>query len=316
MTTARLPLPKLPFGHYRLRFRAHEPVRLPTFPGSAWRGTFGHALKRLTCVTREPDCAACLLYRSCVYPYLFETPPDPAIGKLTRYPAAPHPFVLRPGSDRRTSLTPGESLRLDVILFGRSNQLLPYVIHALDRAGQRGVGAGKGQLQLFKVTQQEADGEERMLLTPGQPLQTWSAAERPPPPCPERVTLRLLTPLRLKREEHYVTPATFRFEALFANLLRRTSLLTAFHTDTPLETDFAGLTQTARTVEPIDVKLHWKEWTRYSSRQETAMQMGGLLGEITLNGADLEPFWPYLWLGQWTHAGKGTSMGLGGYRIS
>jgi len=44
--------------------------------------------------------------------------------------------------------------------------------------------------------------------------------------------------------------------------------------------------------------------------------MGGLIGEIELDGADLEPFWPYLWLGQWTHAGKGAVMGLGRYRFT
>jgi CRISPR/Cas system endoribonuclease Cas6 (RAMP superfamily) len=30
---------------------------------------------------------------------------------------------------------------------------------------------------------------------------------------------------------------------------------------------------------------------------------------------DLEDYWPYLWLGQWTHVGKGTSMGMGAYTI-
>lgn len=63
------------------------------------------------------------------------------------------------------------------------------------------------------------------------------------------------------------------------------------------------------------------------------MQMGGLLGTVTfensakhlsnakdakfdvLPGEGLAPFWPYIWLGQWTHAGKNTSMGLGKYEI-
>ena len=61
--------------------------------------------------------------------------------------------------------------------------------------------------------------------------------------------------------------------------------------------------------------MEWREWTRYSSRQQERLQMGGLVGEAEIEGRDLEPFWPYLWLGQWTHAGKGTSMGLGRYRI-
>ncbi len=138
----------LTVSRHRLRFIAQEPLRLPAYAGSAWRGAFGHALKRLVCVTREPRCPDCLLYRSCTYPCLFETPPDPAVALLL-------------------------------------------------------------------------------------------AATR----------------------------------------------------------------------------LRWRDWSRYSSRQWTAVPMGGLVGEIELNGLGLEPFWPWLWLGQWTHAGKGAVMGLGGYRV-
>ncbi|MEZ5581405.1 MAG: CRISPR system precrRNA processing endoribonuclease RAMP protein Cas6 [Candidatus Competibacteraceae bacterium] len=42
---------------------------------------------------------------------------------------------------------------------------------------------------------------------------------------------------------------------------------------------------------------------------------GGIIGELTLTGDKLAPFWPYLWLGQWTHVGKGAVMGLGQYRL-
>jgi len=91
-------------------------------------------------------------------------------------------------------------------------------------------------------------------------------------------------------------------------------MLTYFHTDTPLETNFSGLMQQARDIQLRDPQLTWHDWTRYSSRQQTKMNMGGLIGSFSLDG-DLQNFWPYLWLGQWTHTGKGTSMGLGAYRI-
>ncbi len=131
---------------------------------------------------------------------------------------------------------------------------------------------------------------------------------RPNPP-------RFLTPLRLNADGRLVSQDRFRFHHLFSNLLRRISLLTVFHTDTPLETNFAELTQAARAVGLKSARLSWHDWTRFSSRQDTLVQMGGLVGEIELTGADLEPFWPYLWLGQWTHAGKGAVMGLGRYQI-
>ncbi len=44
--------------------------------------------------------------------------------------------------------------------------------------------------------------------------------------------------------------------------------------------------------------------------------MGGLLGSMTMNLERIESLWPYLYLGQWLHAGKGTNMGLGRYRLT
>jgi hypothetical protein len=305
--------PVLPLARYRLTFRAVTALRLPAYTGSAWRGAFGHALKRLVCVTREPACPPCLLYRSCLYPYVFETPPDPGVGKLTQYPAAPHPFVLIP-DEHSGNVAAGEILTLDVHLFGQGNRHLPYIIHALNHAGQRGLSKDRGELALELVAQ--ADGENwRPIYAPGESFTPLPAAAPAVPPCPERLALRFLTPLRLTSESRLISQDCFQFHHLFSNLLRRISLLTAFHTDAPLEADFVGLTQAARAVEVDHTRLRWHDWTRYSSRQDALIQMGGLIGEIELDSVELEPFWPYLWLGQWTHAGKGAVMGLGRYQI-
>lgn len=71
----------------------------------------------------------------------------------------------------------------------------------------------------------------------------------------------------------------------------------------------------SRRVTIQEAELRWRDWTRYSSRQKTQMKMGGLLGSIRLPGEQIEPFWPVIQLGQWVHAGKGSVMGLGKYRI-
>ena len=61
-------------------------------------------------------------------------------------------------------------------------------------------------------------------------------------------------------------------------------------------------------------QLHWQNWTRYSSRQQQTMQLGGVLGQWRLHG--LSPDWrTLLWLGQWLHVGKNASFGLGGYQL-
>lgn len=307
------PLPGLPLAVYRLDFTAQDPIRLPAYAGSAWRGVFGHSLKRLVCVTREPACPPCLLYRSCVYPHVFETPPDPAAGKLRKYPAAPHPYVIRPGIGGAHPA--GGSLDLELVLLGHGNRHLPYLLHAFDRAGQRGIGQNAGRLALAHVAQQRPEGDWQPIYRPGEPLQPEAPFVPAPPPCPARLTLALETPLRLRQDEKLVGPDAFRFGALFSNLLRRISLLATFHADAPPAVDFAGLSRAGWSVPTRAARLRWQDWTRYSSRQDALLLMGGLVGEIELDGAGLEPFWPYLWLGQWTHAGKGAVMGLGRYRL-
>lgn len=309
--------PQLPIGRYRLRFVAWEPVRFPEYSGSAWRGAFGHQLKRAVCVTREPVCARCMLYRGCAYPYIFETPPPPDARKMRRYIAAPHPFVLLPDPGGRVTVDAGDRVELGLTLFGHGNRSLPYIVHAFRRAADEGIGKRSGRLDLSEVWQaappESADWQP--VYRSGGPLNPLAASNPVPPYCPTRLTITFETPMRLRREGRNVRPEDFRFSDLFGNLLRRVSMLTYFHTDTPLDTDYAALTRAAREIAIENMNLEWHDWARYSSRQQTTMEMGGLKGTIELDGARLAPFWPYLWLGQYTHAGKGTSMGLGHYTI-
>lgn len=303
----------LPLARYRLVFSMPENVGLPGYAGSAWRGALGRALKQTACIARGILCAQCLLRNSCVYPYLFETPPPPDSEKMRRYNAAPHPFVLVLEEDQTEKAT----YTLGLTVFGRGNRYLPYLIHAFSRAGERGIGGRRQIFHLLEVQQCEDILQDRWLSIYQSATKLTPQPERVPPipAVPETAHIRFQTPLRLKRKGRNVRPQDFSFADLFGHLLRRFSMLTYFHTDTPLEVDFAGLMASARTVRFHQVDLYWKDWTRYSSRQQSTMQMGGLLGTVTLHGEAIASFWPYLWTGQWVHAGKNTSMGLGRYQV-
>lgn len=80
--TNQLPAPVLPFSVFRFNFSTDQPIKLPQYPGSAWRGAFGHALKKTVCIVRNTPCGDCLLKSSCAYSYLFETPPPANTEKM------------------------------------------------------------------------------------------------------------------------------------------------------------------------------------------------------------------------------------------
>ena len=231
---------------------------------------------------------------------------------MRKYNAAPHPFVLRfPRQD-----TIETNYTLDMILFGHAERYFPYIVHALQKAGIDGIGGNRQRFRLQHIDYLNPEGSKQIIYEEGA-LQPRPAPAMPNiPSLPNSITIDLQTPLRLKQDGKNLTPDRFNFGAFFANLLRRQSMLSYFHTDTPHETDFAGLTKQAAASHCTDIRLQWHDWTRYSSRQQTEMNMGGLLGRFSLDmQGNNEAFWPYLWLGQWTHAGKATSMGLGAYTI-
>ena len=302
------PTPVLPIGRYRARFVGDTTPRFSDFPGNAWRGALGHALKRSVCVTRQPECKDCLLYRSCLYPYFWDTPPHVGAEKMRKYENAPHPFVLEPDE--------AEPLNLAFTLLGQANRHLPVLIHALTQAAAGPRGVSGNVLELVAVEQAASiKGDDWCrIFAPGQALAALPVHTPSAPPAPAACALEILTPLRVKREGSHVGPRDFIFADLFGNLLRRISMLTYFHTETPLETDFRGLKEAARQVSS-KADLEWVEHSRYSKRQEAAMQLGGVVGRLTLTDTDLSPFWPYLWLGQFTHAGNGATMGMGRYRL-
>ena len=128
-----------------------------------------------------------------------------------------------------------------------------------------------------------------------------------------RLTLNFLTPTRILYGGRLALD--IEFHMLVRNLLRRISLLAYFHGNNGLPAfDFKGLIEKAKTVQVVTRDLRWYGWERYSGRQERKIDMGGFVGEITFEG-DMRPFMALVKAGEVLHVGKGTTFGLGRYRI-
>lgn len=304
---------EFPVRRFRLRFEAESPYEVRGYRGSAWRGMFGGALKNLVCITRERECGPCLVRNSCAYPYVFETPADEAHGAPASVDHAPHPYVLAPEPEWRPRVVRGETV--EVTLLGRGCDQWPYVLHALRQGAERGLGVERVPLRLVSAEEETAERGWRRAMSAEGVLLAGRARTPEPPPMPERLRVRLATPLRVRREQDLVEPERMGFDEFVAALLRRLALLSRFHTDLSWRLDHEGLRERARRARVIRQELKWQDWARYSNRQQRRIPMGGVVGVYELETAGLDPLWPFLWAGQWTHVGKGAVMGLGRYMV-
>lgn len=332
------------YSQFRFGITALEPIILPVYKGSTFRGGFGYAFKRVVCAIRDKECPDCILKGKCVYSYVFETPPPSDTKIMRKYKAAPHPFVIEPPSEKRRGYKPGDEIQFGLTLIGRAIDYLPYFIYTFDELGKIGIGKGKAKYELKTVSSHEAivnshesavknTGKDKIIYTSDTktlksfetsklPLDLWGLSQDLPAErsaavesglSPKLISLSFLTPTRILYDSHLTLD--LEFHILIRNLLRRLSLLSYFHCNgDPTDWDFKGIIEKAKEVKVKEKNLRWYDWERYSGRQETRIKMGGFVGDITFEG-DIKPFMPLIEAGEVLHVGKGTGFGLGKYVI-
>ncbi|PJG85619.1 CRISPR system precrRNA processing endoribonuclease RAMP protein Cas6 [Conservatibacter flavescens] len=304
-------LTSLPVARYRLIFQITQAISLPEYAGSTLRGAFGRALRKISCMTKQEDCKNCPLYRSCPYTQIFETPP-PAEHQLQKFSQVPNGYVIEPPQWGEKQYLAGEQLSFELVLFGRLLHQLPLITFAFKRAFEYQVGKGKAillDLQLF---------DEKSPLGYYSILEKGNIIDHPnslhiPAHLPSEMELDIQTPLRIQENGQPLRPNAIKIERLLLGLAKRIALLHEFHHQ-PLALDFELLRSQLSNIKDQKI-LHWQDWTRYSSRQDQRMKLGGVIGKWQLNGIS-EEWQRLLYIGQWLHTGKNATFGLGKYRIT
>lgn len=306
----------LPVARYRYTARFEADLALPDYAGSLLRGVFGAVLRRHACTTGLSDCKACPLWRSCAYPAIFETPPQPTQFEQ-KFSQVPNPYVIEPPPIGMRHLAAGEPLVFHMVLVGADTlRQLPLIVHTWQRALRQGFGKAHVRGELCAVELVCADGGLAPVWAAeaAQVLPHAAALTLPTGPA-LALTLQLHTPLRLQRQGHALGVHELTPRTLLSQLLRRVNLMLDLHLGLrPAPFDARALLTVAQTLTDERSDLRWKDWTRYSARQGQEMTLGGVLGRWTLRG-ELTPFVPWLTLGQWLHLGKNATMGMGGYTL-
>ena len=321
MTTATLQA-----HHLYIRATAKDPVALRESMGSSLRGAFVEALWGRFCMNKEaPTCKSCPLMESCPVSSLVE----PLYEERPRIRDVPRPFAIRPPAHHSLRLAPGDSFTFGLTIFGRRLELFPYIAIALQIMGEAGIGQRvedngwqRGRFLVEEVKAVNAltgtgqvvqvAGNARFTF-PNQPT-TWADAETCAASMPaDRVTLHLLTPLRLKAENQIVRQPLFL--PLIERLLERHDFLAQAYAGTPFEQEERmKLIALAESIEIAHDETRWTTVRSYSCRQKKAMFISGLTGKVTYRG-DLRALLPLLVWGTVIQAGKNTTKGDGVYDI-
>ena len=310
-----------PIARYRFTARMESPVRLPAYAGSLLRGQFGAALRAVACMTRQPVCGGCPILQACPYIRIFEAAP-PAEHALQKFSQVPKAYVIEPPMRSDAQLQVGELLQFNMVLVGDAIEQLALVIFSWQRAFRQGLTQSRNTAELLAV--EWLPGEDAVAVPIWQ-VETAVISKHAPTlttpivlPVLTQISLQFHTPLRLQHQGQPLRADQLDPHALIAAVARRVALVLEFHARQPqwgpLARDAAHLANTL--TDSRD--LHWFDWTRYSSRQQQEMTLGGLVGRWTLHGSPdtLAHLWPWLWLGQWLHVGKNATMGLGHYTLS
>ena len=307
----------------RLRFTAtlDRPLQLPAHPGALLRGVFGAALRLGACTTGLPRCADCPLLRSCAYPAIFETPPQPT-QFAQRFSQLPNPYVIEPPPGPAV-LHVGDPLVFHMTLAGvATHRQLPLIVSAWQRALRGGLGQARISGRLLRVDTIDPQGQALPALDlatgrpgPAAPALDLAALVSAGPARPAGVALQLDTPLRLQHESKPLATAQVTPRVFMSHLLRRINLILDLHLDIrPAPFDARALLALADGLGWDGSGLQWQEQRRYSARQGQELPQGGVLGHWVWTGP-VAPLLPWLLLGQWLHVGKGATAGLGGYRV-
>lgn len=306
-------------AQYRIILKAKEPILMPRYSGSTLRGGFGHAFKKIVCTKGLIECKDCMLNSVCPYSYVFETSPTEIATQLRTYSDIPRPFIIDP-LETYGNYKPNEIMEFRLTLIGRGIDYLPYFLVSFNELGEIGIGRGRGRFQLTKVIADSGIDKDRsvysyetaMVNNLDATLHFSDIQKESDGLSKDQITLLFLTPARMLSEGRLSEDLTFRI--FMQRLIGRISALSYFHCGQSLEMDFKQFLSQAEQIETIKSSLYWHDWRRYSLRQDTQMKLGGILGEITYKG-DLEPFLPFIALGQYIHVGKNVTFGLGKYCI-
>jgi len=245
-------------------------------------------------------------------------PSDPIVRRQIQKPAPA--LIISPELLCSGLIEAGEKIILPVIFIGTGIMMIDAFISLLQYLGRLGIYRGTGWFELETIEVEDDSGFRSILWFNGQ-----QPAQVIPPVCNlswwlERqdvfdgmIKFEMMTPLRLLRHGKPIFRA--KFATIFPFLLRRVTAMLTYHSGIEFRFDPSWLISLASQVESTTDLLRWQDW-RILECNMGVQNLGGMMGEIILEGDELAELIWILQLGTMLNFGKGAAYGAGQYQLN
>ena len=256
--------------------------RPPYFPGSQIRGAFGHALKKVVCINPSYKCEGCFAANDCIYYDFFEEKNGFHNYRLD--------FELGK-----------EFYEISIYLFEDAATRFAYVISAIEKMlTQTGLGLKRKTYKDFELYLNDCTIRKNGSIEIGS---ISPVIEHRPKEFVKDMVLHFVTPLRIKKNNRFIRDESVELDDIIRSIQKRYKEITG---------DLLDIDKTQGRV--TNKNIQYKELTRRSNRQNTTMNLGGVVGSVQIEGMDKKTF-EVLSVGEIIGVGKQTVFGLGKIKI-
>lgn len=289
---------------FKIRFA--EPAVVDNLPIFVLRGLFGQNLRYLCCMNKGAQCQSCMFNKQCVYAVVFESIIDKQEAPIPGTDRVSHPFAFT-SCDNPELWTEIQEFNFTITLFGNYTDYLAYVYTSILRAGKRGMFRDRIP---FEIVEAGVNGNSILIdednLNLEQEAFVFDEEEIDKENLYTKAKINLLTPLRFKVDGKYAKDFTaLDFMKCLHRRYQTMMKLYGEHNDEV----FDRYLETNLTICNKEIK--WNHKYRYSGRQKTSMEFGGVTGYFELEGQFTEYEKTLLEFCTIANGGKNTNFGLG-----
>ncbi len=267
----------------KINFKALDNnIKLDPFMGSALRGAFGYALKKVVCINPSFKCEGCFASANCLYYDFYE--------KRDSYHKYRFDILLNPSK-----------FDFNLYLFEDACEKLPYVLSAIHKTlSEIGFARERRVSDNFRMSVNDKVVYDGKVFTLGG---DYTRVFEPKKQSKD-IVLEFVTPYRTKKDNRLLRTAP-KLELILSSIENRANMLQ--------NKKIEKLSFTP-TYDEHKQDIYFKELTRLSNRQKTKMQFGGIMGKISYKNLDKKSY-DTLKLGEIIAIGKQSVFGLGKIKV-